>query len=695
MLRRQRLGAFLILVNASLLLLAIAGVALAAARLLRQLAGDQALARVEQASITAQIALDRAGEAVVTSARLLAERPTLARLVAAGDVAASADFLSQFQQTSQLDAAHVRVAGEVFAAAGDPLPAALPASAATSYGYALPSGPGTAGSGFLLLASAPLADPVGAAVVVGIQLDEAFAQTLSAEVGLAVAVLPPLPSPGPLAELHRQVLASGLPLATYHRAADQYLAIAPLIGPEGQAAGLVQAALPARGVAASVQELVRDMLLLALAVAVLAALANFVIGRRLSQPLAALTTAAERIGYGDLSTPVAAASGSEIGTLAATLEEMRRRLLNLTADLRRQQAESTAILTGIVEGVFTVDRERRLQYLNPQAAALFGVPAPAALGRFCGDVLNPLGTDGRRPCDEHCPILHARFQSGARAAEHLRLPDGTHRTVVITSAPPAGDLATAGLLQVQVVRDETEVEATRRLRDAVLANISHEFKTPLAAQLASLELLLDQLPDLTTAQIGELLASLERGALRLSQLVDNLLESVRIEAGEHDIRRQPVALDEVVEQAVEMVRPLLDQRDQVVEVELPYPCPPICGDAPRLVQVFVNLLANANKYAPAGSRVAIGASVAPAAVTAWVADEGPGLPTLPGQALFSRFVRAAPTDTDAGGLGLGLWIVKSIVERHGGRVEAHSSPAGTRLAVTLPRLEPHEDPDRG
>jgi hypothetical protein len=88
--------------------------------------------------------------------------------------------------------------------------------------------------------------------------------------------------------------------------------------------------------------------------------------------------------------------------------------------------------------------------------------------------------------------------------------------------------------QFQLLRDETEIEAARRLRDAVLANISHEFKTPLAAQLASLELLVDRLPDLGPDETRALIVSLQRGALRLTQLIDNLLESVRIEAGARD-----------------------------------------------------------------------------------------------------------------------------------------------------------------
>ena len=117
----------------------------------------------------------------------------------------------------------------------------------------------------------------------------------------------------------------------------------------------------------------RELLLLSLLVAALATLSGFLISRRLTRPVQALTASAARIGRGDLSTPTPRAPGAELGTLAATMEEMRRRLLQLTSELRRRQAEGEAILTGIVEGVFSVDRDRRVRYLNPQAAALLGV----------------------------------------------------------------------------------------------------------------------------------------------------------------------------------------------------------------------------------------------------------------------------------------------------------------------------------
>jgi signal transduction histidine kinase len=525
-------------------------------------------------------------------------------------------------------------------------------------------------------------------------LDPEFARQIAGQVGLPVSILDPeraLDDPAdPRMPLRAEVLATGQPGSARLDSAGLYLSVRPLRDPAGEVAALVETELPRAAVASSLARLVREFLLVALLVALLAILSGFLLSRRLTRPVQALTASAARIGLGDLSTPAPRAPGAELGTLAATMDEMRRRLLQLTSELRRRQAEGEAILTGIVEGVFSVDRDRRIRYLNPSAAALLGVRPEAAIGRFCGDVLNPRRRDGTRPCEESCPILHARFRGGASATEHLLRPDGTRRAVVIASAPPAEDQ------QVQVLRDETDVEAARRQRDAVLANISHEFRTPLSAQLASLELLRDRLlrsPEGLDSETRDLVLSLERGSLRLTQLIDNLLESVRIESGQDSIRSRPVALDEVVEEAVEMTTPLLAQRGQSVQVDLPYPLPPIRGDAPRLIQVFVNLLANANKFAPWGSAVAVGGAVEPDRVILWVEDEGPGLPDASGLAsgrsLFDRFVRLAGEgeEPEAGGMGLGLWIVRSIVERHGGAVEAGpgSGGVGMRLRIVLPR----------
>ena len=668
--RRVRLGTLLIGVNTGLVLLAVVAVAFAAARLVARLADEQAQARVGLAGRSALAAVERSGGDVATSTHLLAERPTVGRLLAAGDAAGLGSFLDRFRSTSRLSACAVLIAGKPAAVSGPPLPwADLLRSTASSPGLpVLLHGP--AGD-LLFAASAPLVFHPGGAAVTALRLDAAFVRGISQQAGLPVAIVPEAQA----------------------KRAGAYVAVLTLRDRAGSPVAVVEASLPEGPIRASRARFERALFFATLLVGAVASLSGWVISRRLAGPVQSLTSAAAKIGRGDLATPIPRVPGAELGTLAATMEETRRRLLRLTSELRRRQAEGEAILTGIVEGVMSVDRDRRIGYLNPQAARLLGVRPEQALGRFCGDVLRPVGPDGVRPCEEHCPILHARFRGATRATERLRQPDGTQRVVVITSAPPAEDQ------QFLVISDETETEAVRRLRDAVLANISHELKTPLAAQRASIELLREQLLGggamREGAGVRHLLLSLERGGLRLTQLIDNLLENVRIEAGQASIRSRPVALDEVVEEAVEMTAPLLAQRGQRLEVELPYPLPAVEGDAPRLTQVFVNLLANANKFAPADSTVRIGGEVVEAAVCLWVEDEGPGVAdeeSLAGGSLFERFVRAPgrTEEPEQSGMGLGLWIVQSIVERHGGRVEARREGAGTRIRVTLPAWQAGE-----
>jgi len=340
------------------------------------------------------------------------------------------------------------------------------------------------------------------------------------------------------------------------------------------------------------------------------------------------------------------------------------------------------VLSGVVEGVYAVDSQRVVRYANEQVARMLGLSQEQIVGRFCGDVLNPERVDGVRPCERECPIVLARSAPQGRCAERLCLPDGSVRSVVIVSAPPTDGQ------QVQVLRDETELESVRRARDGVLANISHEFRTPLAAQLASIELLQDGLEHMTSAEQRELFQHLERGVLRLMGLIDNLLESVRIEAGQLAIRSQTVELPQVAEEASALVRPLLAQRRQLLATAWPPGMPAIVGDGQRLTQVFVNLLSNASKFAPEGTTIRIGGELSDGRVVAWVEDEGPGPPGGDPAAVFERFRRSGDVEPDAPGLGLGLWIVRSIVERHGGDVGMERvGDSRTRFFITLPTGE--------
>jgi len=677
---RHSLTWWLAAIHLGLVLLVAGGITWSASRMLRELADAQGKARVQLAATSAREELRRLGEDVHAAAQALTERPTLQRLVAEGKSEALSPLLRRACEAASVDACALLSGKTVLALSGPALDWQQVVTAASEQGATFLALPATEQVP-LLGARAALGDR-GYTLYVARRLDAALARSLSARVGAEVRLIDYrsyLNGPvGPFTALYAAALADGHSAVLRIESQDSFAAAVPVFAASGEAIALIEARLPTSAVDTPAQHFLHRLLAAALFLAALAVLASVVLGGLVTGPVRALTAAATRLGSGDFSASIPAGGAAEVGVLARTMEDMRRNLIELTSTLRRREAEARAVLGGIVEGVYAVDKNRIIRYLNPQAERLLGLSSEEAVGRFCGDVLKPRAEDGRRPCDLRCPIVQARSAPSAKAVEHLTAHRGDPRTTVITSSQPADGL------QVQVIRDETELEAVRRARDSVLANISHEFRTPLAAQLASIELLLTGLDALPREQLRELITSLERSTLRLTQLIDNLLESVRIESGQLAIRQQSVALAEVVDDARALVGSLLAQRRQTLAVSLPEELPAVSGDKTRLTQVFVNLLANANKFAPEDSVVRIGAAARAGEVHAWVEDEGAGPVTLDDAQLFARFRRGG-SEPEPAGLGLGLWLVKSIVDRHGGRVAFERTASGhTRFSLTLP-----------
>ena len=679
----RSLERLLLLSIGGVLLLAIVAIALGAIGLLREQATDQALARVRAAAHAARYEIRRANEDTVTAAQLLAGRPTLARLMLEANDTQLPLFLRRFCETAGLDACALFVDTRLVASSG----------AAVEWQNALDAAR-EQGEGFMVASAAggPMGARVevpglpGASVMTIRRFDARFARLLTQQSGAEVRLLPLsdwLDTVDPAyRDLHSEALATGEVAAAAIPASGQYAASLPLFASTGEAVMLIETRLPEDDVAGAVSALVRQLVIATIVLGALALLAALVLARRIGGPLQALAHSARRLGEGDFSASIPVQGTEEVAALARTMDEMRRNLINLTAALRQREAEAQAVLHGVAEGVYAVDSERRIRYLNPQAARMLGAKPDELIGRFCGDVLKPCAVNGQRPCDTHCPIYMARDDGKAQATERIEA-GGVPRTVVITSA------AAVGGLQMQVMRDETELEAVRRARDSVLANISHEFRTPLAAQLASVELMLDGLEAMPRERLGDLLTSLQRGTLRLTRLIDNLLESVRIESGQLGIRHQPVVLAQVVEDAEDLIAGLLTQRGQTLRHALAADLPTITGDAQRLTQVITNLLANASKFGPEDSEIVVGAEARDGQVVLWVEDRGPGVPEMEGQSIFERFYRSAVQEPDPRGLGLGLWIVKSIVERHGGSVAAsRTADDRTRFSVTLPVVAP-------
>jgi signal transduction histidine kinase len=671
------------LINVAIVLLVVGGISISAIGSLRDLADQQGQSRVQLAGAMAREDLRRYSEDALTHAKGIAERQTFQRLLGGDRRAATVGpYLRRACNTEVIVACAVFEREQLVAQAGAPLPWDDIAASAAEQGERFLAVPVSA-TAPVLGASAQVGGATERRLYVARFLDGNLAAALSERVGVDLRIINyrrfvENKDVDAFTRLHSAGLSDGRSAIARIEDLDLYAASFPIFTSTGEAIALLEARLPSAGIDAAVGDLVRRLLLTAVVLGALAVLAGVILGKQVTGPVSALTDAAERLGHGDFSTSIPVSGTNEVGKLARTMEDMRNNLVELTGALRRREAEAQAVLSGVVEGVYAVDKGRVIRYLNPQAARLLGVRADEAIGRFCGDVLKPCLENGQRPCETRCPIVRARVEGSARATEQLDLANGVARTTVITSAAPVDEL------QVQVIRDETELEGVRRARDSVLANISHEFRTPLAAQLASIELLREGLDTMPPDQQRELVLSLERGTLRLTRLIDNLLESVRIESGQLAIRRQSVALAEAVEDADVLVGALLKQRRQALAIAIPDDLPRVDGDGPRLTQVFVNLLANASKFAPEGSEIRVGAEHVDGRVSAWVEDEGPGVPEIESGSVFERFYRGPDQEPEPGGLGLGLWIVKSIVERHGGTITARrTTDDRTRFEVTL------------
>jgi two-component system phosphate regulon sensor histidine kinase PhoR len=457
-----------------------------------------------------------------------------------------------------------------------------------------------------------------------------------------------------------------------------YTACVPLAGGRCSAVAQVEAALPIAGMIAAQQRALSVLALSTALVALLGSAIGALLARRLTAPLAQLTRAASAISQGDLETPVPIPTEPlEIRTLAAALEESRASTRRSLEGLAQARDWSENLIRSINEGVVTFDTAGNITFFSEGAERIMGWPSAGALGRPVDEVFKTAGED-----DE--PFTARIPPRGGKHQISVLTRDGRPVTLAVSGArlvPPQGETVQVAL----VLRDVTEEEAGRHLRSYFLANITHEFRTPLAALSASIELLMDEAARLAQPGISELLGSLHLSVLNLQTLIDNLLESSSIEAGRFTVRRRPTDLNRVVASAIRTVQPLLDGRAQPLSLAEPTRLPTVQADPTRLVQVLVNLLSNASKYSPPGAPVDLSVEVSENRVRVAVADRGPGIPPGERASLFRRFVRLDTPGQEQYGIGLGLSVARAIVEGHGGEIGVDERAGGGSVFwFTLP-----------
>jgi PAS domain S-box-containing protein len=407
--------------------------------------------------------------------------------------------------------------------------------------------------------------------------------------------------------------------------------------------------------------------------------------------------------------PIVDASGRIVGAskIARDVSDRKRTEALLRANEERRRALldfNQAVMANMGEGLYTVDTNGIVTTVNPAAERLFGWTSAELLGRKMHDVTHYQRPDGTPFPAEECAGLQV-LRTGATVVDYedtFIRKDGTFFPVVYSAARIVSGDRVEGLVvafrdvtQQRQLDEERErllaaaqqaradAEAASRAKDEFVSVVSHELRTPLSAMTNWIRVLRKGAGEITERAID----GIERAARAQSTLVEDLLDVSRISVGRLRLEPRTLDLRDVVADALEGVRAAADAKGIRVACELGDAPIVVHGDPDRLQQVAWNLLSNAVKFTPPRGEVAVGLESLEGAVRLTVRDTGVGIESDFLPYIFERFVQAESAATRRhGGLGLGLSIVRDLVEMHGGTVavESPGPSLGSTFTITLP-----------
>jgi len=463
----------------------------------------------------------------------------------------------------------------------------------------------------------------------------------------------------------------------------------------GSAPIVIRLALPLSQINLSVIELRQRFLVAALVMLGLAALVSLAFARRFAARVERLRGFSQRIAEGNFQTLLREGPPDELSDLADSLNQTAARLDREIRMLSGERNRSGAILRSMVEGVAVIDAEERLVFYNRAFSEIFNVDGASGEGRpliemvrnseLLGLIRRALRGDERLQSDIVMGITQTQsFSATAAPVKALEAPALTSEQTAIrglTVGTPAQKPSGA----VAVLHDVTELRRLERVRQDFVANVSHEFKTPLTAIQGFAETLLAGALD-DPQNNRHFLEIIRNHAIRLARLTNDLLKLARIEAGKLEVEFSPVGLMELIESCADTSLLKANRKQITLEIEVPPRLPAVRGDAGLLRDVLQNLLDNAIQYTPHGGHIRVTAQARERDAVVTVADTGIGIPVADQERIFERFYRVdAARSREAGGTGLGLSIAKHIVEAHGGRLWVESAVGqGSNFSFSIP-----------
>jgi two-component system, OmpR family, phosphate regulon sensor histidine kinase PhoR len=381
-----------------------------------------------------------------------------------------------------------------------------------------------------------------------------------------------------------------------------------------------------------------------------------------------------RMAAGDFRPVNATPAGDTLDELTRALNQTAASLDASIGVLTDERNRSSAILGSMIEGVAVITNDERIVFSNQAFSRILGLEDVREI-------------EGR-------PLLEVARQSDLLAAIKMALSGQEQVTseIVVGTVRPRSFAVTAAPVQasshkgaVLVLHEITDLRRLERVRQDFVANVSHEFRTPLTAIQGFAETLLAGALD-DPANRRRFVEIIREHSMRLARLTQDLLKLSRIEAGQLKLDFRPVSVTQLIESCVETAQLKAVPRQLALHVNLPDQLPSARGDSNTLQEVLQNLLDNALQYTPAGGKIEVSASCSNGHVVVTVADTGIGIPQAEQARIFERFYRVdAARSREAGGTGLGLSIARHIMEAHGGRLWVESAVGeGSRFHFSIP-----------
>ena len=418
--------------------------------------------------------------------------------------------------------------------------------------------------------------------------------------------------------------------------------------------------------------------LLFLALAVIAA---WFLSRSLSKPITVLTRAAEYVAAGDFSRKAEVNTTDELRDLAETFNKMVSQLKTYS-DMQvdriiREQKNTEALLFSTEDGMIMTDMAGLVQVANRKARSVLGLAQTAALeGRQLYDLIS----------DENMKeavkdVLESRKENHTRELE-VSL-EHSHRFFKCFSIPIVTPAHPEPFGRLVAFYDITLDKELARMKDDFLHSITHDLRNPMGAIKGFVEFMLKEIPGPINESQRKMLISIDRASFRLLGMINNILDSAKMEAGKMEISLAPVNLREVASRVTSLMESLGQRKKIRFDLEGAENIL-VNADAGLMERMFTNLIGNAIKFTPENGVITAGVAEDGDTVTAWVRDTGDGLPAEYLDKVFEKFEQVK--GQKAGGTGLGLTICKYVATAHLGKVWAESEPGhGAKFIFSIPK----------